>query len=316
MLLLWHQELKRNLCFFPGHFVPHSLASNFFPSKISNYFWWFALGTSPAQAQQASRMFFCLMHFLQKNSTQFIDIWSVDLFCILDYAEKLTFVKRKWIKVGSVPSALVWTVDCKSCCWRVRSTWSKNVTVYFPLNDRPCGNYPWVLLSLKMTIWAQSTLRFSEVYYWGLQWCNYHPDGVLIFTGFIPTFPPDTFDSGQWHFDSDMCSQHNTALLTLNRDIFTLIRTEILNGHFGQYASWNSHQVLSDVNGNLFTLLLVGIVICFIVTLKISSLLQEQMSNLPFRICNVSTTHTYKYSVLTIWTILDILNNSRHSQQF
>ncbi len=52
-------------------------------------------------------------------------------------------------------------------CWRVRRVGSENVTVHFWLDDRPCGNYLWALLTLKLTVWVESSLLCSEVYHWG-----------------------------------------------------------------------------------------------------------------------------------------------------
>ncbi len=162
-------------------------------------------------------------------------------------------------------------------CWPVRRVGSENITVHFWLDDCPCGNYIWVLLTLKMTIWAESTLLCSEVYHWGYQWCTSDTDGILISTRFVPTMPPSSFDPGRWHFHSGICSEWNPAVFTLNRYVLTricilittlhfspqtvtfslIICIKVINGHL-----CNSNQVHSYRDGNLFTRLLMCILIC------------------------------------------------------
>ncbi len=126
-------------------------------------------------------------------------------------------------------------------CWRVRRVGSKNVTVHFWLDGRPCGNYLWVVLTLNLTVWAESTLLCSEVYCSGYQRCTSDTDGILISTGFVPNiatqyFSPRTgtfslvsafrwqhctFHPEQAHFDSYVCFDDNNALFTLDGYIFT-----------------------------------------------------------------------------------------------
>ena len=164
-----------------------------------------------------------------------------------------------------------------SRCWRVRRVGSENVTVHFWLDDRPCGNYLWVLLTLNLTVWAESTLLCSEVYHWGYQRCTSDTDSILISTGFIVTLLPSTFHPGWRYFDAGSRSECNPAFSTPNRHVLTRICILMTTVHFSPWTVTfsliicieviishlcNSNRVHSYQNGNLFTHLLMSILIC------------------------------------------------------
>ncbi len=182
-------------------------------------------------------------------------------------------------------------------CWRVRRVGSKNVTVHFWLDDRPCGNYLWVLLTLNFTIWAESTLLCSEVYRWGYQQCTSDTDGILISTGFVPNIATQYFSPWmvifslwktlwlqpitshpEWaRFHLYLRFDDNTALFTPNGHVLTRICVSIITMHFSPWMVTfsfiicvdvissqlcNSNQVHSYQNGHLFTCFLMSILIC------------------------------------------------------
>ena len=156
----------------------------------------------------------CVSHFPIKFTSVFVQTCTPKQSQCLVYEHESKWWICQW-DIGPQAEP-VW-------CWWVGRVGSQNITVHFWLDDRPCGNYLWVLVTLKMTIWVESTLLCLKVYHWRCQWYTSDTDSILISTGFVLTLPPSTFHPGRWHFDSARCSQCNPAVFTLNRHVLTRI---------------------------------------------------------------------------------------------